>query len=180
MMTMNRKIIPLIVIIACVGGVLLVVSGGESGQSPNINTNSEGGEAPRVAQITVDPGSYNATMGRLNVSVEMTARGYGNLSYRNPQLCMYDENGTLLHSERMRDFRVPDSGELVTDETITANVTTLPKYILVDHPGFRSDDRVYAQARIWDSEREVYIDEELGSNQSTGAYPLTDQAGQCG
>jgi len=119
-------------------------------------------------------------MGRLNVSVEMTARGYGNLSYRNPQLCMYDENGTLLHSERMRDFRVPDSGELVTDETITANVTTLPKYILVDHPGFRSDDRVYAQARIWDSEREVYIDEELGSNQSTGAYPLTDQAGQCG
>lgn len=144
--------------------------------TPDGSTNS--------AIITIDPSLRNTSgEGSIQISADVTVdiRGYNEINYEHIRLCLYDENGDVLHGEQLGDIHVSD-GIYIREFSSNATVETVPKYIIVDHPELRTDSRIAVENRVWLPEQEVYDlrREGLGDIQNQFEFPRTNETGTCG
>lgn len=124
--------------------------------------------------------------GTIAVTVEASVYGYDDLHYEDVQLCLYDENGTVVASKSIGTISARASTPEYRRDTYTVKVTGFPKYMTVDHPGLRNDSRVGVDLLIWSprgdsGERFWNVTKAgLGEYQDRFEFPRSDEPGECG
>ncbi|ERJ06259.1 membrane lipoprotein [Halorhabdus tiamatea SARL4B] len=97
-------------------------------------------------------------------------------TFHDVTLCLYGLNGTVLNSTIVGDFETP------TDhETVSIRSQSIPKYIVIDHPRFRTYGQIYQNVGVWQNESQVYAYtvgplEELDP---PFPYPRHNETGKC-
>jgi len=157
-------------------------SGGESDtgdRAPTMTPESNGGKPSALARIAINPEVTSETERSVSMRIEVDTNiyGYENISYENPRLCLYDENGTVLGNESLRDIESP----IDTVETVNVTVNKRPIYYTVEHPELRTDDRFQLHFRRLDEEDNIYrsLLYSRGEYPDSFDYPRTNQTGHC-
>jgi len=187
---MHRRLlfIGVILLVTVVGGLLLVTGDDptDSRMTPisdgGDSTDPSGGDSPQIARIIISPLEVPGADGELPVEISTEIRGYDNLSYEHVRLCAYDRNGTVLDSTALWTIQSPSSGTQHYRETVNLTVEQVPKYLIIDGPNLRSDERLNMVTQEWRSEEETYVGlrDDLGTVQNEFEWPQTSEPGQCG
>lgn len=144
---------------------------------------SDGDKPAKMAGIEIDRVNISERQnGTYEVRVQMTVQAYGyeNLSNTNVMGCLYDTDGTELHSKNIGSIRPPESGEFYRQNWVNATVPRRPAFILADHPTLRSDGPPGTEIRKWDSERETYTLSDYQTLRTRFDFPRTNESGTCG
>lgn len=145
-------------------------------------TDDQAGKPARTAIVDISPRRYNESTGDFRVDVETRVRGYENLSYEDPRLCLYDRTGAVLGNVSLWRIHSPDQGTHYERETVTTTVETRPYYVVVDHPELRNDSRFVSQTVRWlPDERTYWVERSsLDAVQDEFPFPRTNEVGACG
>lgn len=170
-----------------IGMIVVLVAGlglsgvglGPDGGSATTSSDRDGGDGAPWARIAIDPEVTSRTNDTVSMRIEVDTyiQGYDNIYYENPRLCLYDENGTVLGNESLRDIQSPTS----TVQMVNVTLDERPIYYTVEHPELRTDERFAFNYRRWDEEEDLYesLLYHLGEYPDTFDYPRTNQTGHC-
>lgn len=185
----RRTLIGLAVVIIGITVALVTafgLSGGPFNGGPDagdrtstITPESNSGAPPALARIAIDAEVTSRTNETVSMRIEVDTYiyGYENISYENPRLCLYDENGTVIRNESLRDIESP----MEAVQTVNVTLDERPIYYTVEHPGLRTDDRFELDYRRWDENEGLYdlLLYHLDEYPDTFDYPRTNQTGHC-
>jgi len=163
-----------------VAGLGLSGGGSQLGDgSATTTSESNGGKPSSFARIAINPEVTSRTNDTVSMRIEVDTYiyGYGDISYENPRLCLYDENGTVLRNESFPDIKSP----METVHTVNVTLEEKPIYYTVEHPELRTDDRFELEFRRLDEEDNIYrtLYYARGDYPDTFDYPRTNQTGHC-
>lgn len=181
---MGKIIVPLAVAIILITGGC-VQSGSSSPSATESTTErgltASGGEAPQQALVQISPYPLDSSSEQFakRVLVSVKIRGYPPQRFENARLCLYDEGGTVLSNESLGTIVSPQTGEFVTSYSVNVTLSQRPKYIVVDHPELRNDNRLTVEMLEWNSTRNLWIPQD-GPSLPLGNWPRTNETGQCG
>lgn len=127
-----------------------------------------------VRNVKVHP-SGNVSVG---IVVDVQIYGFDNLSYEDVQLCVFDENGTVLDNRSLGTISSPMS----TRHPFNITVRERPTYYIIHHPELRADGTIWTEDRHWDPETNTYytIEEDINEYQDDFEFPRTNETGVCG
>jgi hypothetical protein len=148
-------------------------------QSPTVD---QGGEAAKIAVVELSPKRYNTTTDRIAIAVTVRLRGYEEIAYRDPQLCLYDRDGQLLNSTSLPPISTRDSQDGSWHRNEMFRPETRPWYIIVDQPRLRNDSRFVLERRVWLPDQQGYWPYRKGLNeiQDNFQFPRSSTVGKCG
>ena len=148
-MKSHAVIVVTVVFLSLLSGCSLQVA--DDGTSPSTastaTTTTEGMDSlpPNTVLIGRSPGSgptANETGFHYTGAVIADLQAVDSNSFNNVTLCLYDEQWNVVVSRNLGTF---ESGR--QEVPVTINMTTVPKWIIVEHPDFR-DREVYHSAMV--------------------------------
>lgn len=186
----TKIMLGVLVVIAIVVAVVL-----SSGAIGIIDRSTESGgdnhDSIRRARIQVSPGPVSMVGENVTMSPEVVFElydygdppKYDHVRLNDVMLCLYDREGAILHSSNLGGISFPETGEFYRRQTVNVSTSTVPKYIIVDHPQLRNGTVFDQEVLIWDPEREGYtvsVAEGLGNIQDEFNFPRINEPGVCG
>jgi len=176
---MNRRSLIAAVLIIAISTGALIVSGTLSeftNDGQGVSTPMKGGEGQptEAARMDISPRELHQVNNttQMEIWVDINVFGHNGLSYEDVQLCLYDENGTVVGNHSLGTVSSP------TQELRMFNVTVSerPTYYIIHHPRINETSTLWAIHRKRNPEDGVLYDVTIDE---IDFYPLTNETGVC-